>query len=83
MVGGIAIVAILVFGWYKVQKIRMERVNNPPPVGYDQTPQVYQPNKPTVDGGYQMSEPVEQFGAPLDQTTSDNNIASARLRYEE
>ena len=65
--------------------MRMARINNAPEAGFNPPQQDYPPNKGPVNDGYEMSSshPVEQFGAPLNQTISDNNIASARLRYEE
>jgi hypothetical protein len=85
VVGGIAVVAILVFGWYKVQRMRVERIDNAQPVGYNPPQQGYPPVKETVPENYPTSpnDPGEPLGAPLNEPMSGNNFASARLRYGE
>lgn len=79
------IVAILVLGWYKVQKMKVEHTVYPPPeVGYNLPQQDYPPKeRPVIDSDESpRRHAVEQFGAPLSQTPSEDNIASARLRYD-
>lgn len=85
VVGGIAVVAILVFGWYKVQRMRMQHPDNAPPVGYNPPPQQGYPlAKETVPENYPTSpnDAGEPLGAPLNEPMS-GNFASARLRYGE
>jgi hypothetical protein len=66
-----------------VQRMRLGRVNNVQEPGYDASQQVNRQNKPIIIDDYEMApHPAEQFGAALNQTSDDDNMVSARLRYE-